>query len=56
MSVDYFEVVMTADGLQFIPMTETLKRGPAQNESKRCEPDENNFSPCCQPLASQPRG
>ncbi len=39
MSVDYFEVVMTPDGLQSIPVTETLKRGPVQDESKRREPE-----------------
>jgi hypothetical protein len=33
MLVDYFEVIMTAGRLQFIPVTESLKRGPAQDES-----------------------
>jgi hypothetical protein len=37
MSVDYFEVVMTADRLQFIAVTESLERGPVQDESKFCE-------------------
>ena len=40
MSVDYFEVIMTADRLQFIPVTESLKRGPVQDESKFCEPED----------------